>query len=240
MMNKDNRLRIWTEQRNVHIPQLFFQFYKELNITDDEAIIILHLLSFNEEGNDFPTPNDLTGRMHMQLNAISNQLQKLMQKGFLEISQGVDVNNKLSEKYSLYPLWERIMDLLETKSQKQVVQSQKQEEGEVFRLFEEELGRLLSPMELETIGMWMDVDKHTPAIIKLALKEAVLASKMSLRYIDRILFEWKKKNIHTPEQVQKQTEQFRQHTNSSSTHAPTQVTPPTTKVPFYNWLEERE
>lgn len=240
MVNNDNRLRIWTEQGNVTIPQLFFQFYKELNIADDEALIILHLLAFHAQGNDFPTPNDLKTRMDMQGNAISNQLQKLMQKGFMEITQGVDASGKLSEKYSLYPLWERILHLLETKSHKQEVKSQKQEEGEIFNLFEAELGRLLSPMELETINMWIDVDKHSPTIIKMALKEAVLASKVNLRYIDRILFEWKKKNIQTPQQVEKQAEQFRQHSSSTNVKPETQATPPTNKVQFYNWLEERE
>ena len=99
---------------------------------------------------------------------------------------------------------------------------------------------LLSPMELETISMWMDVDKHTPTIIKLALKEAVIAGKVNLRYIDRILFEWKKKNIHSPKEVQKQTEQFRQQAGQKAVKLPTQTTTQTAKVPFYNWLQERE
>lgn len=240
MNEKENRLRIWTEQRNVTIPQLFFQYYKELNIEDDEAMLILHLLAFHAEGNDFPTPNDLISRMQTQINTISNKLQKLMQKGFLEITQGIDASGKIAEKYSIYPLWERIFQLLESKNDKQMRQDQKQAEGEVFRLFEEELGRLLSPMELETIGMWIDIDKHSPDIIKLALKEAVLAGKVNLRYIDRILFEWKKKNVQTPQDVRKQTEQFRQHYNVNTTTSTQQTNASTNKVPFYNWLEERE
>lgn len=237
MTNKDNRLRTWIEQGNVPIPLLFFRYYKELNITDDEAIVITHLLAFQAEQIDFPTPFDLASRMNMQVNDISNQLQKLMQHGFLEITQGMDNSGKLTEKYSLYLLWERILQLLEMQQYQQLVKSQKQEEGELFRLFEEEFGRLLSPMELETISMWLDVDKHSPEIIRLALKEAVLASKVNLRYIDRILFEWKKKNVKTSQDVQKQTEKFRQHTMpTKQVISPT----PSTKVPFYNWLEERE
>ena len=70
-------------------------------------------------------------------------------------------------------------------------------EGEIFKLFEQEFGRFLSPMECESISMWLDDDGHSVEIIRAALKEAVLAEKMSLRYIDRILFEWKKKNVKT-------------------------------------------
>ena len=232
-----NRLRSWTQQRHVTVPQLFFQLYKELNVADDEAIIILHLLSYFEEGIGFPTPQDLATRTSFMPNDISMKMQRLMQKGVLEMTQGIDSNGKISEKFSLFPLWERIMQLLDQKAQAQTNTVAKNEEGEIFSLFEQEFGRLLSPMELETIGMWLDNDKHSPAIIKAALKEAVIAGKVSLRYIDRILFEWKKKNITSVKQIEQHAEQFR--ARSTQPVQPVQ-SQPTTSGMFYNWLDERE
>lgn len=242
MNTNNNRLRTWTEQRVVQIPQLFFQFYKELNIEDEEALIVIHLLAFHMEGNDFPTPNDLMNRLTMPDNDITSRLQRLMQKGFLEITSDVDANGKLYEKYSVYPLWERIMQIIEMKEHQKSATTLRQEEGEVFRLFEEEMGRLLSPLELEKIGFWLDEDKHSPALIKEALKEAVFAGKLSIRYIDRILLEWKKKNITTPQAAQKQSEQFREKQTFNRPPARTmqQDMQSANKVPFYNWLEERE
>ena len=242
MNSNNNGLRTWTEQRNVTIPQLFFQFYKELNIEDEEALIVIHLLAFHMEGNNFPTPDDLTSRLSMSVNDITSRLQRLMQKGFLEITRDVDESGKLYEKYSVYPLWERIMHMIEMKEQKQSAAALRQEEGEIFRLFEEEMGRLLSPLELEKIGSWLDEDKHSPALIKEALKEAVFAGKMSIRYIDRILLEWKKKKITTPKAAQIQSEQFRekQTFNRQPVRPPQQEPQNTNKVQFYNWLEERE
>ena len=76
MSTNNNRLRTWTEQRMIQIPQLFFQFYKELNIEDDEALIVMHLLAFRMEGNDFPTPNDLMNRLTMPGNDITSRLQR--------------------------------------------------------------------------------------------------------------------------------------------------------------------
>lgn len=236
-MTKDyNRLRSWIQQRHVTVPHLFFQLYKELNITDDEALMIMHLLSYFEEGIDFPTPQDLATRTHFQLNDISMKMQRLMQKGFLEITQGIDANDKLFEKYSLFPLWECMLQLLDKKEQMHADLTVKNEEGEIYSLFEQEFGRLLSPMELETIGMWLDKDGHTPAVIKAALKEAVVAGKVSLRYIDRILFEWKKKNITSIQQIEKHAEQFR-----SRSVQPVQTQPAAASNEiFYNWLDERE
>lgn len=238
MQQKFNRLRFWTEQGNVTVPQLFFQFYKELTVADDEALIVMQLLSFEAQGIEFPTPNDLANRTHFQVNQISLMLQRLMQKGLLEITQGLDASGKLSEKYSLYPLWSCLVDLQESKLNKQTEVTGQQDAAAIFGQFEQEFGRLLSPIEIETVSMWLDQDGHTPEIIRAALKEAVLAGKLSMRYVDRILFEWKKKNIKSLQQIEKHSEQFRQHTITPTLQPPMQQTPP--KVPFYNWLEERE
>lgn len=239
MKESNKRLRMWSEQGNVVVPQLFFQHYKELKIPDDEALLLLHLLAFHAERIDFPTPMDLAKRLHFTEYDITIKLQRLLQKGFIEITQGVDSNGKLYEKYSIYPLWERIIDFLEASTIQQEIGLEKNAEGEVFTVFEQEFGRLLSPMEIETISMWIDVDHHSPDIIKAALKEAVLAGKLSLRYVDRILFEWKKKNITSVKQVEKHTEQFHQKTTTVQPKIkPTNDN--TNKVSFYNWLDERE
>lgn len=243
MSKNFNRIRVWTEQLQITIPQLFFKHYSELNIQDDEALIILHLLTFEQEGIDFPTPNDLMQRTNFQLTAISQIIQRLMQKGFVEISQSTDESGRIAEKYSIYPLWERLLDLLQSKAQQQVSTANKLDEAKIFQLFEQELGRLLSPMEIETIGMWMDLDQHSPEIIKAALKEAVLADKVNLRYIDRILIEWKKRNIKTLAQIEKHSEQYRKNTMAAAPIQPVhqqETVQKTEKVSFYNWLEERE
>jgi len=236
-MQKQDRLRIWTEQGNVTISQLFFSHYKEINVKDEEAILLLHLIAYGEAGNHFPTPQNLVERTHFSENKVVTILQRLVQKGLIQIDQHLDQNGIHYEFYAFHQLWELLVDCIE-KQQNDVDDLQsKEEEGDIYKLFEQEFGRLLSPMECETIGMWFDQDMHSVALIRLALKEAVLSQKLSLRYIDRILFDWKKKNIKTVEAAENQSAQFRQH-------VPTQKTmeqpSSTTKVPFYNWLEERE
>ena len=235
-MQQDERLQLWIEQGNVSIPQLFFQHYKSLDIKDVEAMLIMHMLSFQSDGSKFPTPSDLEARMHLDLNQISTILQRFMQRGLLEIHQGQDEHGVLFEHFSLQPLWNRLINLLVSEKTAEAEQVFKADEGEIFTLFEQEFGRLLSPMECETITMWFDEDGHTAQIITAALKEAVLAQKLSLRYIDRILFEWKKKNVKTLADVENQTKTFR-----TAIIRPMQKEEKTVKkVPFYNWLEERE
>ncbi|WP_301109857.1 DnaD domain-containing protein [Sporosarcina sp.] len=236
-MQQDERLKIWIEQGNVSISQLFFQHYRQLLISDSDAMVVLQILSFQGVGNHFPTPVDIASRMQLSEKEITESLQRLMQKGLFAIEQSTDERAVLHERFSLMPLWNRLTELLvKQEAEKQEKQS-KNEEGEVYTLFEQEFGRFLSPMECETIAMWIDKDGHTAEIIRAALREAVLAQKMSLRYIDRILFEWKKKNVKTMKDVERQTQAFRPVAAVAANQTPEN---PVKRVPFYNWLEERE
>lgn len=236
-MHKRNRLRIWTEQGNVTISQLFFSHYKAINVKDEEAILLLHLFAYGEAGNHFPTPQNLVDRTHFNENKVVTILQRLVQKGLIQIEQHKDPNGVLYEYYAFNHLWELLVDSVEQQENSMQDEQVRVQEGEIYKLFEQEFGRLLSPMEYETIGMWFDQDQHSASLIRLALKEAVLSQKLSLRYIDRILFEWKKKNIKTVEAAENQTAQFRQHIPAQKSAEPQSSS---AKVPFYNWLEERE
>lgn len=236
-MQKRDRLRIWTEQGNVTISQLFFSHYKAINIRDEEAILLLHLIAYGEAGNHFPTPQNLVERTYFNENKVVTILQRLMQKGLIQIEQHLDEDGIHFEYYAFHQLWELLVDFMEQQQNDVKHLHSKEEEGDIYKLFEQEFGRLLSPMEYETIGMWFDQDKHSASLIRLALKEAVLSQKLSLRYIDRILFDWKKKNIKTVEAAENQSAQFRQHIPVQKT---AEQPSSSSKVPFYNWLEERE
>jgi DNA replication protein len=82
-------------------------------------------------------------------------------------------------------------------------------ETNLFVLFEKEFGRPLSPMECETISGWLDQDKYPEPLILTALKESVFAGKVHFRYIDRILLEWNRNRIQTPEEAKEYAARFR-------------------------------
>lgn len=236
-VNSQDRLRIWIEQGNVSISQLFFSSYRQVGIRDLDALLVLQLMSFAEEGQGLPGPSDLAVRMSLSEEEIGHGLQRLMQSGLLTIERTMDDKGLLNENYSLQPLWTRLVDVQVLGCSGKEEENRQAEEGEIFAMFEQEFGRLLSPMECETISMWFDQDGHSADLIKAALREAVIARKVSLRYIDRILFEWKKKNIRTVEEAEGEARNFRGQSQPPR-HAAGNDTK--RKVPFYNWLEERD
>lgn len=223
----------WIEEGVVAIPSFLFSHYKKIGLSDVECMVLLHIHTFLEKGQEFPTHEEITNRMSLSVEECSQIIGMLIQKGFLEILQGKTDEGIYYEKYSLKPLWNRLLDELALGEQKEQQEREDIAEGSLFALFEQEFARPLSPIEYETITMWIDNDKHSPAIIKEALKEAVMSGKLNFRYIDRILFEWKKNGIKTIEQAREQGRNFRLRQQKKATQIPKKTDP----VPFYNWLE---
>ncbi|HAN44371.1 MAG TPA: hypothetical protein DCP97_03170 [Ruminococcaceae bacterium] len=65
--------------------------------------------------------------------------------------------------------------------------------------------RVLSDNEKKYINKWFEEYKTNIALIKLAYNRTVdTIGKVSFAYIDKILFEWSKKGITTPEEALKE------------------------------------
>ena len=63
---------------------------------------------------------------------------------------------------------------------------------DIYSKFESEFGRVLSPIEYETINRWISSGVKEDLILN-ALKEAVVSGACNLRYIDKIIYSWTKK-----------------------------------------------
>lgn len=226
----------WMQQGNITIPALLFSEYRNLNLNETELVLLLNIITFIEKGNEFPTPEELSSLMTVSIAECNDMLRRLIQRGFIEIIDQYSNEGIRFEKYSVQPLWEKLVDQFLLNNQVTRQAEQKTEETDVYTCFEKEFGRPLSPFECESLGMWMDDDHHDPIIIKAALREAVMSGKLNFRYIDRILFEWKKNGIKTIEQAKNHGRKFRQK-QTEKTQPKNEAHQPS--VPFYNWLEQK-
>ena len=102
----------------------------------------------------------------------------------------------------------------------------KEQFKQLFQLVEQSFGRPLSPYEIETLNQWIDVDHHDLSVIQAALDEALSQNKLSFKYIDRILLNWKKNNVKTVDDSKKIREQFNK---PKMKHV-------VKKVPKFDWL----
>ncbi|MFS0645036.1 DnaD domain-containing protein [Siminovitchia sp. 179-K 8D1 HS] len=237
VLNVDKEIIVsWMEAGMIQLPGILLSKYRQIGLDEKELVLLLHIQFFIEGGNGFPTPEQLSERMTISAGECSAMLRKLVQMQLIAIEEGLSEDKIRFEKYSLKPLWIRLAEELSAEKKQQNLENTLHDEHDLYTVFEQEFGRPLSPMECENLAMWLDEDHQDPAIIKAALREAVISGKLNFRYIDRILFNWKKNGIKTIEQARMHGIQFRQKTAKQGPK--TISNEPSNTIPFYNWLEQ--
>ena len=94
--------------------------------------------------------------------------------------------------------------------------------------FQEKFGKGLSGMDYEIINAWLSKGFSESLILE-ALDEAIKNDAPSLRYIDKILFEWNKKGYKGKEELEKEINQNKINKEVKNFE---------TRVFEYNWLDD--
>lgn len=76
----------------------------------------------------------------------------------------------------------------------------------VYEYTEEQFGRTLAPAEIELIKSW----DYSEEIIKLAVDETVLNQVNSIKYTDKILYEWDKQGLKAVNDIKSKLKQRRE------------------------------
>lgn len=179
---------------SIVVPKFFFIHYKSLEINDKEFIILMYLMNYNGGFN----PKQIGNELNIPFKEILEIINDLCEKGFIEIEIR-DIRGMKEEYISLNKLYEKLSFL---------VLNQEKEDNKpnnLFSIFEKEFGRTLSPIEYELINAWKE-NHFSEELILEALKEAVLNGVSSLRYIDKILYEWNRKGIKNVSDIPRQKE----------------------------------
>ncbi|ADG06384.1 DnaD domain-containing protein [Kyrpidia tusciae] len=196
------------------IPVYLLTWYKEIGMYDQELALILHLVYMKERENTvFPTYTELARRMTATEDEIAGMVQRLIGHGLLDLQHRMDEHTGTwQDSYDLSPLFMRLARVWLERHVEQLPRPWATADvaSRLFRLFEEEFGRPLSAIEIEQLIQWLDQDAYPEWMIQEALREAVLSGTLSLRYIDRILLEWQKKNIRSPRELHLHRQQFQQ------------------------------
>ena len=210
---------------------LLLTTYKELGLNEQEYVLLVllaRLLKTNPSGWTF---SDISTHMTIDEANCSVLFINLVERQYITVSSKMDERGKRFEEYSIAPLFEKIETLL----RQQKTQATSTQREEIFSMIEQEFG-ILSPLDIETIHLWMTEDNFDPELIKLAIREMNSYQIKSIRYIDKILLDWKKKNIKTVEEAKRQLIAFRQRKQSSMT-TETQTVSVDPNF-YYDWMNE--
>jgi DNA replication protein len=135
----------------------------------------------------------ISNTIGIDINSAMEAFNSLMIKGLVTLECVKDVENRLNEVVRLDGVYSSIIEDTEIEVKAEV-------KDDIFKTFEKELGRTMSPMELELINGWL-VSGTTEEIILGALREAVYNGVNSFRYIDKIIYEWERKGFKTMDDV---------------------------------------
>lgn len=199
------------------IPKLLLSNYKELNITESELILLIYLL--NEKDLEF-NPAKIATDLNIELTAVMMNIDSLIKNNIVSIkSEKSDGVRK--DIINLDNLYDKLLYLVITEES----HDDTKKETDIYTTFETEFGRTLAPMEYEIISSWIDTG-YSKELIIAALKEAVYNGVFKLNYIDKILFEWNKKGIKTPTDIEKDKTNFKAKKEEKK------------ELYDYNWLED--
>ncbi|GAF23939.1 LOW QUALITY PROTEIN: chromosome replication initiation protein DnaD [Bacillus sp. JCM 19047] len=233
----DTVLLKWVQQKQVTVPHLLLKHYTELNMNETELVLLIQIQRLIDNGDSFPTPQTLSDKRFRLKNALKKLVSSSVKRLLSIKNKRDDETNMVYEYCSLDPLWLQLIDYLETKQSENEGTKTEEIEGQLFQQFEQEFARPLSPIEVETISMWIDQDTYTVELIQAALKEAVISGKLNFRYIDRILFEWQRNGIRTVEQAHAHSERFRKKNTLPVNKEKRQTAKQSENIPGFNWLE---
>ncbi len=181
------------KENTIQIPKLLLLNYKKLGCNEKDLIVLIYL--YNEKDTIF-NPKKISDALNITLPEVLEVIDHLSTSGILSI-QLKKAAGVREEQIVLDGLYEKMAYFILNEEEPQESKSKT-----IYDLFEQEFGRTLSPMEYEIINGWRDAGFEQDVIV-LALKEATYNGVSNLRYIDKILYEWKKKGIHTKEDIEK-------------------------------------
>lgn len=196
------------------IKKEFFPLIFEYKLSLEECLLLIYFMNQDSPTFDVELINKITC---ISINKILDSFTSLTNKGLINIDV-IKNGNVVSEVVNLDAIYKTMVNNI-NKSNKVVVNNN------IFEKFEKEFSRSLSPMEYEIINDWLDKNVSEEIILG-ALKEATYNGVTSLRYIDKIIYDWTKKGFKTMEDVNN-------HLKSRNALDKNEK-----EISDYNWLDE--
>lgn len=206
------------EKGDYKVPYVLFRNYKKLDLSEVDLLTLIYLM--NEETTF--NPKKMREELDRSMAEVLEVVDHLCSKDFIELKMK---QGPIKEEYiSLDPLYKKLAYFVTSKE----VTPKEEKKSNIYDHFEQEFSRTLSPIEYELITGWLEAG-FSEEIILLALKEAVYNGATNLRYVDKVLYEWKKKGIHNKEAYEKDKEKFQQSKKEAR---------PKKELLDYDWLND--
>lgn len=182
-MNKDNKKFV--------AESIFIKEAIKDNLSLNEFLLLLY---FDNSYNQVFDMSMISKLMNLSEDKVLEAYSNLLKKKLIRVSAVKNDSGKIVEHVSLENYYKNIVAC--NKSQEK--ESKKED---IYSVFEKKFGRTLSQMDYEIINAWIEKG-FSEDLVEAALDEAVQNGAFTLRYIDKVLYEWNRKGYKSVTDVQ--------------------------------------
>ena len=186
---KESLKRILRSKKFV-ISDFLIKIAYEKKLSLNEFLVLIYL------ENDFSDHFEIeliSNNLGISVNDAMEAFNSLTLKGLVSLDSVKGADRRFNEVVNLNNVYDVALEELSN-------EAQKEQKEDIFKVFERELGRTISSMELELINGWL-VSGTSEEMILGALRESVYNGVSNFRYIDKIIYEWEKKGFKTMDDV---------------------------------------
>ena len=185
---------------NLVLPSDLLLHYNQLFSSSDDFLVWQFFYLQNTTALGELSPSQIAEKIGKNVTEVNQAISRLTEKGLLQY-RTIELNVEIEVIFDATLALERLDQLFEKQAPNQV-QSAPNDLKSLVDTFQQELGRLLSPFEIEDLEKSLKEDGTSADLIKEALREAVLNGKPNWKYIQAILRNWRHEGIRSVAQVE--------------------------------------
>ena len=185
---------------NLVLPSDLLLNYNQLFSSSDDFLIWQLFYLQNTTALGELSPSQIAEKIGKEVTEVNQAISRLTDKGLLQY-RTIELNGEIEVIFDATLALERLDQLFEKQAPNQVKPAQNDLKS-LVETFQQELGRLLSPFEIEDLEKSLKEDGTSADLIKEALREAVLNGKPNWKYIQAILRNWRHEGIKSVAQVE--------------------------------------
>ena len=185
---------------NLVLPSALLLHYNHLFSSSEDFLVWQFFYLQNTTALGELSPSQIAEKIGKNVTEVNQAISRLTEKGLLQY-RTIELNGEIEVIFDATLALERLDQLFEKQAPNQV-QSAPNNLKSLVDTFQQELGRLLSPFEIEDLEKSLKEDGTSADLIKEALREAVLNGKPNWKYIQAILRNWRHEGIKSVAQVE--------------------------------------
>ncbi|SQF54262.1 DnaD domain-containing protein [Streptococcus equi] len=186
---------------NLVLPTALLFHYKDIFKSSDDFLVWQFFYLQNTTRLDELAPSQIANALGKSVAEVNKAISSLTSQGLLDMKT-IELAGEIEIIFDASPVLVTLDQLLARDEKSELEQQNTNQLKLLVDEFERELGRFLSPMELEDLEKTVHDDQTDLDLVREALREAVFNGKTNWKYIQAILRNWRKEGITSLRQLE--------------------------------------